>query len=137
MEKYGNYSAAVKSLQTAAEQAAGGYHLSADDLHNVRLAMRDFQGLLDQHDDVQAAALKLDNGSEEGDYGPAVLLKDGGGYVAIVYRPQAGAFTERGAIERASDAIDSRGYLSEDWTNYTNAGAGLEYLQREGFTLAI
>lgn len=137
MKNYGNYSAAIKSLQMAAEQAAGGYHMSADDLHSVRLAMRDFQGLLDQHDDVQAAALRLDNGSGEGGYSPAVLLKSGADYVALVYLPQSGSFTERGAIERATDAIDSKGYLSEDWINYTNAAGAMEYLQREGFKLAI
>lgn len=133
MKNYGKYSAAIKSLQTAAEQATGGYHLSADDLHNVRLAMRDIQGLLDEYDDVQAAALKFDEGS----YSPAVLLKDRSGYAALVHRPQAGAFTKRGAIERATDAIDSKGYLSDDWTCYTNAAADMEYLQREGFRLAI
>ena len=137
MKNYGQYSAAIKSLQMAAGQAAGGYHMSADDLHSVRLALRDFRGLLDSYDDAQAAALRLDGGSGAGGYSPAVLLKDSGGYVALVYRPQAGAFTERGAIERATDALDSRSYLSEDWTAYTNAGASLDWYQGEGFTLAI
>ena len=131
MTDYGRYNATVKTVQEAATQANGGYHFSASDIRALRYAMRDLQGILDKHDDPREAALKLSSGG----YAPAVLLKDGSGYVAFVYNPQAGEFTEQGAQERASDAIDNKGYLSDDWTNNTNAPAPVDSYEREGFSL--
>jgi hypothetical protein len=134
MTNYGKYAAAVKTVQMASEQEAGGYYMSANDLHSLRLAMRDIQQILDNHKDIQAGTLK----NEQGGFSPVVLLQDyGRNYLAYVYQPQAGEFTERGAIERATDAIDSKSFLSDDWTAYTNAGATMEWLEREGFGLAL
>ena len=130
MTNYGKYGAAVKTVQMAAEQAAGGYHMSAGDLRTLRLAVDDLQQILDGHRDARGAALRY----EDGGYSPAVLLKEGADYIALVYTPQAGEFTKEGAIERAEDAIDATSYTADSWTHYTNSAGGLDYFKREGFS---
>lgn len=47
MSKYGQYSAAVKTVQLVAEQAANGWHLSEHDLEALKNAIADMQSLYD------------------------------------------------------------------------------------------
>lgn len=126
--EYGRYNSTVKTVLDMVEQANGGYHIAASDARALRYAIADLQAIVDKY--PIEAALKGGEG-----YSPAVLVKDGADYMAYIYTPQVGAFTKHGSLERAGDAIDSRDYLNNSWTAYTNGPATLEWLQGEGFTL--
>jgi len=127
MKDYGRYNSTVKTVQDLTLQAKGDYHFTYGDIETLRYAIRDLQGILDAKHDPIVCALKYDDGG----YSPAVLIKDGADWRAFVYDNQPGSFTKQGALERARDTYQN--WTGDNWTQYTNAPANVDYFKREGF----